>query len=148
MAKKTNSASKRQQNQKQSSNGQVTSQTAFVPETRSAIQKKIKESRRKHYSHESTSYVQHAILFLLGIVTAMAFAGYFWYNKVLMDIVTTPLNVAKVIDQNLSDASVDSSRFWGSYRSGLYFGLKARSPNSPNFGLHIFFLIVYTLCFD
>ncbi|CAH8581408.1 unnamed protein product [Heterobilharzia americana] len=54
-----------------------------------------------------------------------------WYQGKL---VVTPINLPKVIsDASLSERS--HSLFWGSYRPGIYFGMKHRSPKSLLFGV-------------
>ncbi|KAI0240630.1 Mannosyl-oligosaccharide glucosidase [Lamellibrachia satsuma] len=50
-------------------------------------------------------------------------------------MVNTPLPVARIISSDTSSAQVDPERFWGSYRPGVYFGLKTRSPHSPVVGM-------------
>jgi hypothetical protein len=59
-------------------------------------------------------------------------AVYFWYNTVIRDIVRTPLQATKITEMPLN--LHDAARYWGTYRSGLYFGMKTRSPRSPVVG--------------
>ena len=60
---------------------------------------------------------------------------YFWHMHSLKNSVRTPLNVPTVIEQNGTLAANAPEKFWGTYRSGVYFGLKTRCPNSPVVGL-------------
>jgi len=46
--------------------------------------------------------------------------------------VITPLQVPKAVNQSGLEVP---SLFWGSYRPGVYFGLKTRSPKEVLFGL-------------
>lgn len=71
---------------------------------------------------------------LIGVLV-LALAGvavYFWYSAVIRDIVRTPLQAPKITEMPLNQH--DMARYWGTYRSGLYFGLKTRSPRSPVVG--------------
>jgi len=48
----------------------------------------------------------------------------------------TPLRAPKMLDlAELKDASYRDAMLWGSYRSGLYFGMRTRSPQSLLTGL-------------
>ncbi|ESN90459.1 hypothetical protein HELRODRAFT_70793 [Helobdella robusta] len=142
MTKKSAHGSKKQTNQKSDSsnsnnllnnNGDKGSDATLA---RSVIQKKIKESRKKHSEkHESPIIFQYAVIFFLGVLTASIIGGYFWYFKFLKEIVITPFNAPRILNANSSLPINNFDRFWGSYRSGLYFGMKARSPSSPNFGI-------------
>ena len=41
----------------------------------------------------------------------------------------------RILDNYWTSASVNGNLFWGSYRPGVYLGLKARSSQSPVFGI-------------
>lgn len=66
-------------------------------------------------------------------VLVVSAAIFHWYNVKLVNYVRTPLDAPKLVVKNWT--ADDANKFWGSYRSNLYFGLKARSPSSPVFGL-------------
>ncbi len=66
------------------------------------------------------------------IVTVMS---YYWYQDFLCQQVRTPLDAPLMISPSATSAAEDSAKFWGTYRSGLYFGLKTRTLNSPVVGL-------------
>ena len=53
----------------------------------------------------------------------------------MREMVRKPLDSPKMIADGASLAANDPDRFWGTYRSGVYFGLKTRSPQSPVVGL-------------
>ncbi len=53
----------------------------------------------------------------------------------MREMVRKPLDSPKMIADGASLAANDPDRFWGTYRSGVYFGLKTRSPHSPVVGL-------------
>jgi len=59
-----------------------------------------------------------------GLVSIIA-VGYFVYQGYLETRVNTPLDYPRVVKQSGLDVP---DRFWGSYRPGLYLGMKTRSP--------------------
>ena len=66
------------------------------------------------------------------VISALMYYRYLDYMK---ELVRTPLDVPKVIGSSATSALEDPERFWGTYRSGAYFGMKTRSPRSPVTGL-------------
>lgn len=72
---------------------------------------------------------------MIFIVFLACAVGYFAYDRYKRGIVNTPLSVPTINPDNSSTALVDPDRFWGTYRSNMYFGMKTRSPRSPAFGL-------------
>ncbi|ELT88875.1 hypothetical protein CAPTEDRAFT_181793 [Capitella teleta] len=72
------------------------------------------------------------VLFPVAIICGIL---YVHHHAQLRDRIKTPLDAPKIIDPLATSAAMDPHRFWGSYRSGLYFGLKTRSPQSPVVGL-------------
>ena len=71
------------------------------------------------------------VAFPLVIISGIA---YVWYNAHLKELIKTPLDAPKIIGPHATSALEDPARFWGTYRSGLYFGMKTRSPKSPVVG--------------
>ncbi|XP_071793210.1 mannosyl-oligosaccharide glucosidase-like [Asterias amurensis] len=61
--------------------------------------------------------------------------GYLFYKDALAKRVSTRLDAPCVIGEDASSASKSPARFWGTYRPGVYFGLKTRSSHSPVTGL-------------
>lgn len=57
------------------------------------------------------------------------------YNNYLSNLVNTPLDEPKIIDESSYTAAENLDRFWGSYRPQLYFGLKTRSADPLNVGM-------------
>ena len=53
----------------------------------------------------------------------------------MREMVRRPLDAPKMIGSEATFPHNDPERFWGTYRSGVYFGLKTRSPHSPVVGL-------------
>ena len=53
----------------------------------------------------------------------------------MREMVRRPLDAPKMIGSEATFPHNDPERFWGTYRSGVYFGLKTRSPHSPVAGL-------------
>ena len=68
------------------------------------------------------------IVFPVIMVSAIV---YVWYNASLQERVRTPLSAPKMISSNATSVAENPERFWGTYRSGLYFGMKTRTPQSP-----------------
>ncbi|KAG7200863.1 hypothetical protein KM043_003227 [Ampulex compressa] len=75
---------------------------------------------------------------LNSIITAMciAIAAWFSYKGYLETRVNTPYNVKKLVTESGLDIP---SRYWGTYRPGVYFGLKTRDPYSMVTGLMWYF---------
>lgn len=66
-----------------------------------------------------------------GLVSLVA-VGYFVYQGYLETRVNTPLDYPKVVQESGLDVP---DRFWGSYRPGVYFGMKTRSSKDMVTGL-------------
>ena len=64
-------------------------------------------------------------MFLTAGLVSLIAVGYFVYQGYLETRVNTPLDYPKVVRQSGLDVP---ERFWGSYRPGVYFGMKTRSP--------------------
>ncbi|XP_071448203.1 mannosyl-oligosaccharide glucosidase [Hetaerina americana] len=75
------------------------------------------------------------LLYLLALVglTVAAYACYLGYCETR---VNTPFNGAKVV--GISGLDVPDT-YWGTYRPGVYYGMKTRSPYSPVMGLMWYF---------
>ncbi|XP_078588118.1 mannosyl-oligosaccharide glucosidase-like [Branchiostoma floridae x Branchiostoma japonicum] len=56
--------------------------------------------------------------------------GYVKYQEVLRSRVNTPLDAPRVVEEGATGATRSPDRFWGTYRSNVYFGMKTRSPRS------------------
>ncbi|KAK3911299.1 Mannosyl-oligosaccharide glucosidase [Frankliniella fusca] len=88
---------------------------------------------QKHMSLTRKFLTVSAIAFTGGVLTLI---GLLTYNGYLETRVNTPFDKYKVVGQ--SGLSVPD-RYWGSYRPGVYFGLKTRDPHSPVMGLMWYF---------
>ena len=97
---------------------------------------KLHDRRRRHHQHSEggRQFGLRSMLAVAGVVAVISVATYYWYLSVIRDIVRTPLQAPRFSDATPSAAEHDRERFWGSYRSGLYFGMKTRSPRSPVVG--------------
>nr|BAE93517.1 hypothetical protein similar to glucosidase 1 [Enchytraeus japonensis] len=97
------------------------------------IRIKLNEKRKRQ---EPGSKV---LVFAVGIasitVVLVGVGVYFLYQALQRDLVRAPLRIQKMVEPNATLASVDPARFWGSYRPGVYFGMKTRSPYSPVMGM-------------
>eukprot|EP00095_Tigriopus_kingsejongensis_P012036 snap_masked-scaffold90_size386344-processed-gene-0.0 protein:Tk12036 transcript:snap_masked-scaffold90_size386344-processed-gene-0.0-mRNA-1 annotation:"mannosyl-oligosaccharide glucosidase-like" len=79
-------------------------------------------------SSKSPFSLTHAI----GTGLVLGVCAYFGYHGYWQTRVNTPLSAPRVVDQSGLDVP---SRYWGSYRPGVYFGLKTRSPHDLLAGL-------------
>jgi len=99
------------------------------------VRAKLHDRRRRHQHGEGErQFGLTSFLSVAGVLAVLAVAAYYWYMSVIRDIVRTPLQAPRFADSVPSAAHQDMERFWGSYRSGLYFGMKTRSPRSPVVG--------------
>jgi len=100
------------------------------------VRAKLLDRRRRHHQHGDGGHQfgPTSVLLVAGVVAVLAVAAYYWYMAVVRDIVRTPLQAQRFAEATPSPALHDMERFWGSYRSGLYFGMKTRSPRSPVVG--------------
>ncbi|XP_043216591.1 mannosyl-oligosaccharide glucosidase-like isoform X1 [Amphibalanus amphitrite] len=71
-----------------------------------------------------------SLLVWLAAGVLLSVGGYLAYQGYMERRVNTPLAAPKAADPPAAD-----DRYWGSYRPGAYFGLKARHPRSPVTGL-------------
>lgn len=65
-------------------------------------------------------------------VVALAVVAWFVYQGYLETRINTPLGERKVV---ISPNHDFPERYWGSYRPGVYFGMKTREPGSLLAGL-------------
>ena len=73
----------------------------------------------------------------LVLVPVVAYAGYWLHLNlvVLPNLVNTECELPKVTKNDAFSVDNDPELYWGSYAANLYFGLRTRSPNSPQFGM-------------
>ena len=100
------------------------------------VRGKLHDRRRRHHQHGDggRQFGFTSMLAVAGVVAVLSVAAYYWYVSVIRDIVRTPLQAPRFGDATPPAAEHDMERFWGSYRPGLYFGMKTRSPRSPVVG--------------
>lgn len=79
-------------------------------------------------------YLTHCRI-LFGCI-CLIIASYFGYVGYLETRVNTPFDNQKMVLRSGVD---DPERYWGSYRSGVYFGMKTRDPQSLVMGLMWYF---------
>ena len=65
-------------------------------------------------------------------LSVVVIVAYYSYQGYLETLVRTPLKLASAVEK--SGLSVPN-RYWGSYRPGVYFGMKTRSPGNLLFGI-------------
>lgn len=105
-----------------------------------SLTRKYKYNYTKEYSDPKWPYLHggmdNCAKFLFIAFPSLVIYGIYsvWLGAVLRNMVNTPLPVSRIISSDTSSAQVDPERFWGSYRPGVYFGLKTRSPHSPVVG--------------
>jgi len=71
-------------------------------------------------------------MYLMAGLVSLVAVGYFVYQGYLETRVNTALDAAKVVKESGLDVP---DRFWGSYRPGVYFGMKSRSAKDVVTGL-------------
>ncbi|XP_072026671.1 mannosyl-oligosaccharide glucosidase-like [Amphiura filiformis] len=71
----------------------------------------------------------------LGFVVASLVMVWLYWQQTLANMVNTPLDVPRVIASDEGSIQQDPDRFWGTYRPGVYFGMKTKSPQSLVTGL-------------
>lgn len=71
------------------------------------------------------------------IVPLLGYGGYqlHLHLVVLPGLVNTPSELPRVTQRNAFSPELDPDLYWGSYAANLYFGLKTRSTNAPQFGI-------------
>lgn len=85
-----------------------------------------KEARLKHPKYrgrnlpKQAGYSSFLMLALLVAAPVFLIAGYAGYNFYRTSRLYTPLDSVQVIDRG----KADMRRFWGTYRSNLYFGMR------------------------
>jgi mannosyl-oligosaccharide glucosidase len=94
-----------------------------------------RERNDEKSKHKKTFATPSNITIIAVMVIIILSVGYWRYRSMLKELVRLPLDVPKINEDNATSAAVSPGRFWGSYRSNLYFGMKTRTPNSPVFGL-------------
>lgn len=95
--------------------------------------------RRLHNNHNRRSSLTQKFMTVSAMVVtggALAFIAMLTYNGYLQTRVNTQFDKEKAV--GASGLSIPD-RYWGSYRSGTYFGFRARDPNSPVMGLMWYF---------
>ena len=110
-----------------------------------SVRAKLHDRRRRHHQHGEAGrhFNLTNMVAVAGVVAVLAIAAYYWYISVIRDIVRTPLQAPRFGDPTPSTTQQDMGRFWGSYRSGLYFGMNTRSPRSPVVGKNKHAAIVF-----
>lgn len=105
-----------------------------VPTARLRFSKAKNAHAKNHPFVFSHPYAVAIAFFVLLAVSLLGFLGYQLYIWYLAGMVKTPIALPGVIASYDSTES-SSSLFWGSYRPGLYFGMKHRSPGAVQMGL-------------
>lgn len=75
------------------------------------------------------------ILILVAVLCFFGGLGYAWWRHYQKSRLYTPIVARRMISRSELGDMGDIRRFWGSYRSNLYFGLRTRSPKSLMLGL-------------
>nr|XP_032832732.1 mannosyl-oligosaccharide glucosidase [Petromyzon marinus]XP_032832733.1 mannosyl-oligosaccharide glucosidase [Petromyzon marinus]XP_032832734.1 mannosyl-oligosaccharide glucosidase [Petromyzon marinus] len=108
-------------------NGPATRRTGAVP-----------RPTRKGAARRPSWDIGGALLNVAIVLGAVSLAWFCWASYVrwrLTARLTTPLPAEPAVPQGSSLPAASPDRFWGSYRPGVYFGMKTRSPRSPVAGL-------------
>ena len=62
-------------------------------------------------------------LILIPITLLIGIGASYFYNIWLISLVNKPLSEPKIINSSMYKSGENLERFWGTYRSNLYFGL-------------------------
>jgi mannosyl-oligosaccharide glucosidase len=74
-------------------------------------------------------------IYILPVTVLIAICISWCYNQWLASRVNTPLHKPRVINESVYKSTQNLDRYWGTYRSNLYFGLKTRSSNPFSVGM-------------
>ncbi len=94
-----------------------------------SVDVKQKLKLKRGASSEKTASSERKKLILIPITIVLGVLGSYFYNIWLISLVNKPLNEPRIINASLYKSPENLDRFWGTYRSNLYFGLKTRSEN-------------------
>ncbi|XP_059484928.1 mannosyl-oligosaccharide glucosidase-like isoform X1 [Neocloeon triangulifer] len=83
-------------------------------------------------SEEDAPKSRMSWLWTLVMLALLAVASHLTYTGYLETRVTTKFDNIKMVEKTGLDVP---KRYWGSYRSGVYFGMSTREPHSPVLGL-------------
>ncbi|XP_067124411.1 mannosyl-oligosaccharide glucosidase [Centruroides vittatus] len=72
------------------------------------------------------------IFVMFNVIIVLSSIVYLYFSHQLENIVITPIDSPKIIENHGLNVP---EKYWGSYRGGLYFGLKTRTPKSLVVGL-------------
>lgn len=98
---------------------------------RHAVKQRPSGQHKRPDAHQGANWSKHVIIASI-VMGLAAYAIYVSYTKWMEGRVRSPLNAPKAVWREQWEIT---DRYWGSYRPGVYFGLKACSPNSPVMGL-------------
>lgn len=90
-------------------------------------------SSSKKVPGKTTALALKLLLLAIAFSTLPVMYGIYYFHK--QSQVITPLNAPKIIHEGSSSPHVAPEKYWGTYRPGVYFGLKTRRPYSPVTGL-------------
>ena len=88
------------------------------------------KSKFKRNGPSASTMLILAIIFLCS-----AGVGYMWWRHYMRSRLYTPIVARRMTSRSGLGDMGDIKRFWGSYRSNLYFGFRTRSPHSLMLGL-------------
>jgi mannosyl-oligosaccharide glucosidase len=89
----------------------------------------FKKKQRKTLEKRVSSKSDQVKLLIIPLVILLGVFGSIYYNFWLASFVNMPLNEPAIVNETDYKAPANLDRFWGTYRSNLYFGVKTRSPN-------------------
>ncbi|XP_013774541.1 mannosyl-oligosaccharide glucosidase-like [Limulus polyphemus] len=92
----------------------------------------INKLQRKKQTDKKLWINKFPYILFFSILVALCAVGFIYYQRYIENRVRMPLTAPKVITKNGLEIP---ERYWGSYRPGVYFGLKTRSPHSLVTGL-------------
>ena len=100
------------------------------------LRHKRRSAARRRWRQLRTYVTTHAIRIVAALVATVVVCSVAatWRAAYVRAAVRRPFDAPRVVLRNASSDPVDDPRFWGSYRPGVYFGLKTRTAQSPVVG--------------
>ncbi len=93
-----------------------------------------------HSKSKNTSFLSRFAPKVLAALVLPVLFGVFGFQLhqrmfILPSLVKTPSELPKILADDHFSVQKNPERFWGTYRTNLYFGMRTRSPKSPLIGL-------------
>jgi hypothetical protein len=111
--------------------------TENLSKERESIKAKIQNNQKERAASQdkNAQKAEFNKLILIPVTLVVGVCLSWLYNNWLAGRINTPLNEPKIVDELSYTSPENLDRYWGTYRSNLYFGLKTRSQNPFQVGM-------------